>query len=64
VPNAYAHPMGRTILAILGVILAIWLLFTVIGMLVAALKFFIWIGLLAVIGAVVVTVLSRLAKSK
>ena len=63
-PNAYSHLMGRTILTILGVLLSIWLLFTVAGMLIAALKFMIWIGLLAVIAAVVVTVISRMAKSK
>ncbi len=54
--------MRRAILAILGILLAVWLFFTVIGMLIAALKFFIWLGLLAVLGAVVITVLSRLSK--
>lgn len=54
--------MGRMILAILGILLAIWLFFTVLGMLIAALKFLIWLGLLAVLGAVVITVLSKLSK--
>jgi hypothetical protein len=54
--------MGRTILAILGILLAVWLFFTVIGMLIAALKFFVWLGLLAVLGAIVITVLSKLSK--
>jgi hypothetical protein len=40
--------------------LAIWLLFTVIGMVISALKFLIWIGLLAV----VVTMVSRISKNK
>lgn len=62
--NAYSRPMGRAILTVVGVLLAIWLLFTVLGMIIAALKFLIWLGLLAVIAAVVVTVLSRLAKSR
>jgi hypothetical protein len=60
--NAYARPMGRTILTVLGVLLAIWLLFTVIGMVIATLKFFLWIGLLAVLGAVIVMVVSRMSK--
>ncbi|MCW2943485.1 MAG: hypothetical protein JWR24_202 [Actinoallomurus sp.] len=62
--NAYSHLMSRTILTVLGVLLSIWLLFTVIGMIIATLKFLIWVGLLAIIVAVVLTVLGRLAKSK
>lgn len=61
--NAYAHLMGKAILTIVGVLLAIWLIFMVIGMIISALKFLIWIGFLAVIAAVVVTIISRLAKS-
>jgi hypothetical protein len=56
--------MGKAILTVIGVLLAIWVLFTAIGMIVAALKFMIWLGVLAVIAAVVVTVISKLAKSK
>ncbi len=56
--------MGKAILAIIGVLLAIWVLSTAIGMIFAALKFMIWLGVLAVIAAVVVTVISKLAKSK
>jgi hypothetical protein len=56
--------MGRKILTILGVLLAIWLLITVIGMVIAALKFLIWIGLFAVVAAVVVTMVSRMSKNK
>lgn len=55
--------MGRTILNIIGILLAIWLFFTVLGMLVAALKFLIWLGVLAVVGAIIVTVISKMAKS-
>ncbi|MCO6007414.1 hypothetical protein NE236_20760 [Actinoallomurus purpureus] len=56
--------MGRTILTIIGILLAIWLLFTVLGMLIAALKFLLWLGVLAVVGAIIVTVISRMAKSR
>ena len=56
--------MGKAILTIVGVLLAIWLIFMVIGMIISALKFLIWIGLLAVIAAVIVTIISRLAKSR
>jgi hypothetical protein len=61
--SAYARTMGRTILNIIGILLAIWLFFTVLGMLVAALKFLIWIGVLAVVGAIIVAVISKMAKS-
>jgi hypothetical protein len=56
--------MGKTILSILGILLAIWLVFMVVGMIISALKFLIWIGFLAVIGAIIVTLVSRMAKSK
>jgi hypothetical protein len=61
--NAYARLMGRMILNVIGILLAIWLLFTVLGMLISALKFLLWLGVLAVIGAVIVTVISKMAKS-
>jgi hypothetical protein len=61
--NAYARPMGKAILSIVGILLAIWLVFMVIGMIISALKFLIWIGFLAVIAAVVVTLISKMAKS-
>jgi hypothetical protein len=56
--------MGKAILTIVGVLLAIWLIFMVIGMIISALKFLIWVGFLAVIGAVIVTLISRMAKSR
>jgi hypothetical protein len=62
--NAYAHLMGKAILTIVGVLLSIWLIFMVVGMIISALQFLIWLGFLAVIAAVVVTLVSRLAKSK
>jgi hypothetical protein len=62
--NAYSHSMGRAILTVIGVLLAIWFLFTIIGMLIAALKFLIWLGVLAVVAAVIVTIVARLAKSR
>jgi hypothetical protein len=61
--NAYSRPMGKAILTIIGVLLSIWLIFMVIGMIISALKFLIWVGFLAVIAAVVVTLIARLAKS-
>ena len=51
--NAYARLMGKAILTIVGVLLAIWLIFMVIGMIISALKALIWIGFLAVIAAIV-----------
>lgn len=61
--SAYAHTMGKAILTIVGVLLSIWLIFMVIGMIISALKVLIWIGFLAVIAAVIVTIISRMAKS-
>jgi hypothetical protein len=55
--------MGKAILTIVGVLLSIWLIFMVIGMIISALKFLIWLGFLAIIAAVVVTLVSRMAKS-
>jgi hypothetical protein len=61
--TAYAPLMGKAILTIVGVLLSIWLIFMVIGMIISALKFLIWLGFLAIIAAVVVTLVSRMAKS-
>ncbi|MCW2861296.1 MAG: hypothetical protein JWP48_3004 [Actinoallomurus sp.] len=61
--TAYAPLMGKAILTIVGVLLSIWLIFMVIGMIISALKFLMWLGLLAIIAAVVVTLVSRMAKS-
>ena len=61
--TAYAPLMGKAILTIVGVLLSIWLIFMVIGMIISALKFLIWVGFLAVIAAIVVTLISRMAKS-
>ena len=51
--------MGRTILPVLGAILAIWLAFMAIGWIFALLKMFIIIGLIGVVVFVVVSLLSR-----
>jgi hypothetical protein len=56
--------MGRTILTVLGVLLAVWVAFMVIGMIISALKFFFFIGLLALAVFFVVVVVGRLSKSK
>lgn len=62
--SAYAHIMGKAILTIVGVLLSIWLIFMVLGLIISALKFLLWLGFLAVIAAIVVTLVSRLAKSR
>ena len=51
--------MGKTILAILGVILAIWLVFIAIGWIFAMLKTFFIIGLIAVVLFIVVSLVTR-----
>ncbi|WP_199486631.1 hypothetical protein [Actinomadura logoneensis] len=51
--------MGRTILTIAGVILAIWLAFTVLGFIMSMLKFFFIVGFFAVVIVLVVTLVSK-----
>lgn len=51
--------MGRTILTIVGVILAVWLAFTVLGAILSMLKFFFIIGFFAVVIALVVTLVTK-----
>ncbi|MFC5186607.1 hypothetical protein [Actinomadura harenae] len=51
--------MGRTILTIVGVIIALWLAFTVLGWVLSMLKFFFIVGFFAVVIALVVTLVSK-----
>lgn len=55
--------MGRTILTVVGILLAIWLAFMVIGAIIAAVKFLFFVGLLALIVTFVVVVVGRLSRS-
>jgi hypothetical protein len=54
--------MARTILSVLGVILAVWLIFQVMGWLIATIKFFLVVGVLVFIVVLVVTLFSRLSR--
>ncbi|MFC6886876.1 MULTISPECIES: hypothetical protein [Actinomadura] len=54
--------MGRTILTIVGVVLALWLVVTVIGAIFSMLKLFFFIGLIAVVVMLVVSLISKSAK--
>lgn len=54
--------MARTILSVLGVILAVWLIFQVMGWIIATIKFFLVVGVLAFIVVLVVTLFSRLSR--
>ncbi len=60
---AYRGGMGKTILMILGVVLAVWLLFTVVGAILSMLKFFFFIGLVAVVVVLAVTLVSKMSRS-
>jgi predicted tellurium resistance membrane protein TerC len=51
--------MGKTIVTILGVILAIWLILMVIGWVFAMLKTFFIIGLIAVVLFIAVSLVAR-----
>lgn len=61
---AYRGGMTRTVLTVLGVLLAIWLVITVIGALIATLKFFLYISLVVLVVMGVVTMIGRSAKSR
>ena len=55
--------MGKTILTIAGVVLAICLLFTILGALLSMLKFFFFIGFVAVLGYLAVMLISKSSRS-
>lgn len=61
--DAYGRGMGKTILTIIGVVLAVWLAMTVVGAIISMLKFFFFIGLVAVIVVLAVTAVSKMSKS-
>lgn len=63
-PGAYVRGMGRTILTVVGVILAVWLLFTVVGAIMSMLKMFFFIGFVAVLVVLAVTLVSKLSRSR
>jgi hypothetical protein len=56
--------MGRTILGIVGILLAIWVAFMVIGAIIAAVKFLFFVGLLALIVTFAVVVIGRFSRSR
>jgi hypothetical protein len=56
--------MGRTILTIVGVILAVWLVLTVVGAIMSMLKMFFFIGFVAVLVMLAVTLISKLSRSR
>jgi hypothetical protein len=56
--------MGRTVLGIVGILLAIWLAFMVIGAIVAAVKFLFFVGLVALVVTFAVVVVGRLSRSR
>ena len=56
--------MGRTVLSIVGILLAIWLAFMVIGAIVAAVKFLFFVGLIALLVTFAVVVVGRMSRSR
>ncbi len=56
--------MARTILTIVGVVLAIWLVLTVVGALLSMLKFFFFVGFVAVIGYLAVMLISKTTRKR
>jgi hypothetical protein len=56
--------MGRTVLSIVGILLAIWLAFMVIGAIIAAVKFLFFVGLVALLVTFAVVIVGRLSRSK
>lgn len=51
--------MGSVVLKVLGVLLAVWLAFAVIGWLLAMLKLFVFVGLIALIVMVIVRMIAK-----
>lgn len=61
--TAYLGAMARTVLTVLGILLAVWLVFGfVIPALFATLKFLLIIGIIALVAVVVVTVVGKLSR--
>ena len=58
-PWAYGVEMIRAIFTVIGVILSIWLIWSVLGVLITTLKFMLTIALIAVVGFFVVKVIAR-----
>jgi L-asparagine transporter-like permease len=56
--------MGRTLLTILGVILAIWLVFSMLGWLFSLLKLFVIVGMIAAVIYLVVTLVAKSSKGR
>jgi hypothetical protein len=62
--GAYREGMGRTVLTVLGVLFAIWLAVTVLGMIITTVKFLIYVGFVVLVIMAVVAVVGRLAKGR
>ncbi len=61
--TAYLGAMARTVLTVLGILLAVWLVIGfVIPALFATLKFLLIIGIIALVAVVVVTVVGKLSR--
>ncbi|GAB3881146.1 hypothetical protein GCM10027612_09810 [Microbispora bryophytorum subsp. camponoti] len=61
--TAYLGAMARTVLTVLGILLAVWLVFGfVIPALFATLKFLLIIGIIALVAVAVVTVVGKLSR--
>jgi hypothetical protein len=54
--------MTRVVLSVLGVILAVWLIFQILGWIIATVKFLLVVTVLIVIVMLVVTLVSRLSR--
>jgi hypothetical protein len=54
--------MARIILSVLGVLLAVWLVFQLVGLIIATVKFFLVVAVLVFIVVLVVTFVSRLSR--
>jgi predicted lipid-binding transport protein (Tim44 family) len=56
---AYPYGMGRTVLKLLGVVLAIWLAFMAIGGILAMVKTFLIVGVIAVVVFLLVSLVAK-----
>lgn len=63
-PPRTVFGMGSMILKIAGVVLAVWLVISVIGAIFSTLKFFFMVGLVAAVVMLVVTMIAKSAKAR
>ncbi|ACY95711.1 hypothetical protein Tcur_0103 [Thermomonospora curvata DSM 43183] len=58
-PGHSVEDMSKTVLKIAGILLAAWLIFSVLGAILSTVKFFLLVGLIAAVVMLVVTLITK-----